>query len=94
MAHQMYQAVIKMNPYILYCFLNNKYNEPFNEKYYYVMQYLSQSQQIMGYTQQKHYAPHCLPPVAPTDPEPMTDPMIQTMTQHIQYHKNLMWMIM
>ena len=28
----------------------------------------SQSQQIMGYNQQKHYAPHCLPPVTPTNP--------------------------
>ena len=41
---------------------------------------LSQSQHIMGYTQQKYYAPHCVPPVTPTHPDPTTDPMIQMTT--------------
>ena len=27
---------------------------------------MSQSKHIMGYNQQKHYAPHCLTPVTPT----------------------------
>ena len=54
----------------------------------------SHSQQIMGYNQQKHYAPQCLPPVKLTDPDPMTYPMIQMMTHHIQSHKHLMWLIM
>ena len=43
----------------------------------------SQSQHIMGYTQQKHYVPHCLPPVTSNDLDPMTDPTIQIMTHRI-----------
>ena len=55
---------------------------------------LSQSQHIMGCNQQKYYAPHCLTPVTPTYPDPITDQMIQMMTQNIQSHKQLMWLIL
>ena len=54
----------------------------------------SQSQHIPGHTQQKHSAPHCLPPVTPTDQAPVIDPMIQIMTHHIKYHKHLMCLIL
>ena len=39
MTHQMYQALMKKDLYMIYCFFENKYNEPFNDNYYYVMQY-------------------------------------------------------
>ena len=41
----------------------------------------------------KHYDPHCLPPVTPTELDPMKELMIQMMTYNIQYHKQLIWMI-
>ena len=54
---------------------------------------MSQYQQIVGYTK-KTYAPHCLSLVTPTGPSEMTYPTIQMMAHHIQYHKQLMWLIL
>ena len=38
MTHQMYQVAIK-RLYTFLIFLENEYNEPFNDNHYYIMQY-------------------------------------------------------